>query len=179
LFRRCVTDIADIPILGRHFLNDSAPNNGKKDPELSVNALEILTARYPWAGNVRRMRKPRRAPVIVLPASAYRAASPPARTFPAAYPSLHQPYGTLHEGAQRFTNANLFCAAPGKSLEHEATAGALGLERSHLYRQNEIARNTRPRTKFMTTPAAKPQPNHRAGFVAIVGRPNAGKFDSS
>src|SRR5216110_4020418 len=27
----------------------------------------------------------------------------------------------------------------------------------------------------MTTPAAKPQPNHRAGFVAIVGRPNAGK----
>src|SRR5256886_13894791 len=27
----------------------------------------------------------------------------------------------------------------------------------------------------MTTPAAKPQPNHRAGFVAIVGRPKAGK----
>src|SRR5256885_11811254 len=27
----------------------------------------------------------------------------------------------------------------------------------------------------MTPPAAKPQPNHRAAFVAIVGRPNAGK----
>src|SRR5882724_2551576 len=27
----------------------------------------------------------------------------------------------------------------------------------------------------MTTPAAKPKANHRAGFVAIVGRPNAGK----
>ena len=27
----------------------------------------------------------------------------------------------------------------------------------------------------MTTPGAKPKANHRAGFVAIVGRPNAGK----
>lgn len=27
----------------------------------------------------------------------------------------------------------------------------------------------------MSTPAAKPKANHRAGFVAIVGRPNAGK----
>ena len=27
----------------------------------------------------------------------------------------------------------------------------------------------------MTTPAVKPKANHRAGFVAIVGRPNAGK----
>src|SRR5213079_1784463 len=47
--------IADIPILGRHFLNEFSSEYGKKTREFSENALEILT-RYPWPGNVRELR---------------------------------------------------------------------------------------------------------------------------
>lgn len=45
----------DIPILARHFLKILSAENGKEMPDLSPEALSILSA-YKWPGNVRELR---------------------------------------------------------------------------------------------------------------------------
>jgi two-component system response regulator FlrC len=46
--------IADIPLLARHFVNQSASRNGVPSPALSDGALAHLQ-RLPWKGNVREL----------------------------------------------------------------------------------------------------------------------------
>ncbi|MFA6546195.1 MAG: sigma-54 dependent transcriptional regulator [Limisphaerales bacterium] len=46
---------SDIPLLARHFLHDSAAENGKDLAAIAPDALELLMA-YKWPGNVRELR---------------------------------------------------------------------------------------------------------------------------
>ncbi len=45
----------DINLLARHFLDDAAKEYGLETPEISLSAMEQITA-YPWPGNVRQLR---------------------------------------------------------------------------------------------------------------------------
>jgi two-component system response regulator AtoC len=46
---------ADIPLLVRYFLQDFARENGRDVPEMSKEAMDVLTE-YHWPGNVRELR---------------------------------------------------------------------------------------------------------------------------
>ncbi len=46
---------ADIPLLVRYFLQDFAKENGRDVPEMSKEAMDVLTE-YHWPGNVRELR---------------------------------------------------------------------------------------------------------------------------
>jgi len=105
--------IADIPILGRHFLNEFSSEYGKKTRELSDNALEILYA-LSVAGQCARIAQPRRAPRHCLPASAYRARITSRPNFSAAYPKACINRTARCTKRAALTNANLFCASSRK-----------------------------------------------------------------
>ena len=45
----------DIPLLGRHFLDDAAREYDLPAPEVTPDAMELLS-RYRWPGNVRQLR---------------------------------------------------------------------------------------------------------------------------
>jgi len=146
---------------------NSAPNTARRPAKLSDNALEILTP-LSVAGQCARIAQPRRAPSSLFARqSAYRAASPPARNFSAAYPKALQ--STVRprctKRCRRLRNANFILRKLQENRWENMTQTARArsaLERSHLYRKMKSLGNRRPRTKFMTTPAAKPQPNHSA-----------------
>ena len=126
--------LADIPILVRHFLNEFSSEYGKKTRELSDNALEILM-RYPWPGNVRELRNLVERLVIVCPQARIEPHHLPPELFRGVSESLHQPYGTLHEARSAYEREFILRKLQENRWNMTQTAGALGLERSHLYRK--------------------------------------------
>ncbi len=126
--------IADIPILVRHFLNEFSSEYGKKTRELSETALDILM-RYPWPGNVRELRNLVERLVIVCPQARIEPHHLPPELFRGVSESLHQPYGTLHEARSAYEREFILRKLQENRWNMTQTAGALGLERSHLYRK--------------------------------------------
>ena len=126
--------IADIPILVRHFLNEFSSEYGKKTRELSETALEILM-RYPWPGNVRELKNLVERLVIVCPQARIEPHHLPPELFRGVSETLHQPYGTLHEARSAYEREFILRKLQENRWNMTQTAGALGLERSHLYRK--------------------------------------------
>src|SRR5215467_12940239 len=124
----------DIAILSRHFLNEFSSEYGKKTRELSETALEILI-RYPWPGNVRELRNLVERLVIVCPQARIEPHHLPPELFRGVSESLHQPYGTLHEARSAYEREFILRKLQENRWNMTQTAGALGLERSHLYRK--------------------------------------------
>ncbi len=56
----------DIPILARHFLAEANRAHGRKDRELTTEALRLL-GEYPWPGNVRELKNLMERLVILTP----------------------------------------------------------------------------------------------------------------
>lgn len=54
----------DIPLLVRHFINEAATRNGLDVPEISAEAMELLT-RLPYPGNVRELKNMMERAVII------------------------------------------------------------------------------------------------------------------
>lgn len=135
----------DIPQLARHFLEDAARRNDMRARSLSPGAMALLAA-YRFPGNVRELRNLierlcilSRTDIIseadvvdALPQLQARG-SP---VHPVPQPSLAwrpgAAYSDLVEDAERHIIRDALAAHQGHMT---ATAAALGLERSHLYKK--------------------------------------------
>jgi two-component system nitrogen regulation response regulator NtrX len=124
----------DIPTLSRYFLNEFSAAYGKKTRELSESALDILI-RYPWPGNVRELRNLVERLVIVCPQVRIEPHHLPPELFRGAAESPQQPYSTLHEARSAYEREFILRKLQEHRWNMTQTAGALGLERSHLYRK--------------------------------------------
>jgi two-component system, NtrC family, nitrogen regulation response regulator NtrX len=124
----------DIPTLSRYFLNEFSAAYGKKTRELSESAMDILI-RYPWPGNVRELRNLVERLVIVCPQVRIEPHHLPPELFRGAAESPQQPYSTLHEARSAYEREFILRKLQEHRWNMTQTAGALGLERSHLYRK--------------------------------------------
>jgi two-component system nitrogen regulation response regulator NtrX len=124
----------DIPTLSRYFLNEFSAAYGKKTRELSESAMDILI-RYPWPGNVRELRNLVERLVIVCPQVRIEPHHLPPELFRGAAESPQQPFSTLHEARSAYEREFILRKLQEHRWNMTQTAGALGLERSHLYRK--------------------------------------------
>jgi len=128
----------DIPLLAQHFLKELAQENNAPEKILTPQALEVLSAQ-PWPGNVRELRNLvwrlfllTAKPVIDvddLPLDS-EAAAGPHRDVSLLF---HMP--DFREARARFEREFLKRKLEEYHGSVSATAEAIGLERSHLYRK--------------------------------------------
>jgi two-component system nitrogen regulation response regulator NtrX len=124
----------DIPVLANYFLAEFSSAYGRKPRELSDAAMEILL-RYPWPGNVRELRNLVERLVIVCPLARIEPHHLPPELFRGVSDSPNQPYATLHEARSAYEREFILRKLQENRWNMTQTAGALGLERSHLYRK--------------------------------------------
>jgi two-component system, NtrC family, nitrogen regulation response regulator NtrX len=124
----------DVPALARFFLNEFSSAYSKKTRELSEPAMDILM-RYPWPGNVRELRNLVERLVIVCPLARIEPHHLPPELFRGVAESPQHPYSTLHEARSAYEREFILRKLQEHRWNMTQTAGALGLERSHLYRK--------------------------------------------
>jgi DNA-binding NtrC family response regulator len=127
----------DIPRLARHFLELAAKANDRRDMRIADDALSVLAA-YSFPGNVRELRNLIERLVILTPDDAISADDVktclPGGAAPKAT-GLYRPgvpFRVLVEEAERVI---LQDALAHHGSQMAATARALDLERSHLYKK--------------------------------------------
>ena len=127
----------DIPLLARHFLVLAAKANDRPNIRLEDDAIQML-ASYSFPGNVRELRNLTERLVILTPDDAIHAADVrtclPGGTAPKAQGIYRPgvPFRVLVEEAERQIIQESLAAHGGQMA---ATARALDLERSHLYKK--------------------------------------------
>lgn len=127
----------DIPSLASHFLTTAARNNNRPGANLADDALEPL-AGHSYPGNVRELRNLIERLVILSPEDTIsgedvrRALGTAARPAAAGLYRPDVPFRILVEEAERTI---LDEALTHHANQMAATARALGLERSHLYKK--------------------------------------------
>jgi DNA-binding NtrC family response regulator len=127
----------DIPQLARHFLDQATRNNDRPEMRITDSAIEALTE-YAFPGNVRELRNVIERLVILTPDAAIDADDVQACLgggLGAPRSGLFRPgvpFKVLVEEAER---AILEEALRHHERQMTATARALGLERSHLYKK--------------------------------------------
>ncbi|HEY8087359.1 MAG TPA: sigma 54-interacting transcriptional regulator, partial [Polyangiaceae bacterium] len=127
----------DIPVLARHFLELAAQSNDRRDVRLEDDAIAVL-ASYAWPGNVRELRNVIERLVILTPddrirADDVRTCLPGGSSAKAA--GLYRagvPFRVLVDEAERVILQEALTHHGGHMA---ATARALDLERSHLYKK--------------------------------------------
>jgi len=127
----------DIPLLARHFVGRACVANGRPTPPLSESALAALS-RHAYPGNVRELANLVERLVILTPGASIDAPDVERALGMGGSPGrqgLYRssvPYKTLVEEAERSILEEAISAHGGQMA---ATARALGLERSHLYKK--------------------------------------------
>ena len=127
----------DIPLLARHFLEIAARTNDRRDMQLTEEALGVLSA-YSFPGNVRELRNLIERLVILTPDAVIRDEDVknclPGGGAPKAT-GLYRPgvpFRVMVEEAERTILQEAITHHRGQMA---ATARALDLERSHLYKK--------------------------------------------
>jgi DNA-binding NtrC family response regulator len=127
----------DVPVLARHFLELAAASNDRRDMRLEDDAVAAL-ASYSWPGNVRELKNVIERLVILTPDDAIRAEDVrnclPGGSATSAK-GLYRPgvpFRVLVEEAERVILQEALVHHGGQMA---ATARALDLERSHLYKK--------------------------------------------
>jgi DNA-binding NtrC family response regulator len=127
----------DIPVLARHLLELAARSNDRRDVRLEDDAIAVL-ARYAWPGNVRELKNVIERLVILAPDDVICAddvtnclpGGSVGRTAGLYRPGV--PFRVLVEEAERVIMQEAVAHHGGQMA---ATARALDLERSHLYKK--------------------------------------------
>jgi DNA-binding NtrC family response regulator len=127
----------DVPVLARHFLELAAASNDRRDMRLEDDAIAVL-ASYSWPGNVRELKNVLERLVILTPDDAIRAddvrtclpGGSAAKATGIYRPGV--PFRVLVEEAERVILQESLAHHGGQMA---ATARALDLERSHLYKK--------------------------------------------
>lgn len=127
----------DVPLLARHFLEIAAKQNDRPGMRIEDDAIQTLVA-YSFPGNVRELRNLTERLVILTPDDVIRAADVrtclPGGSSPKAQ-GLYRPgvpFRVLVEEAERQILQDALTHHGGQMA---ATARALDLERSHLYKK--------------------------------------------
>ena len=124
----------DIPILARYFVAEFSAAYGRKPKELSDAALAALM-RYAWPGNVRELRNLIERLVIICPQARIEPHHLPPELFRGVPGLPSPPYASLHEARSAYEREFILHKLKENQWNMTRTAGALGLERSHLYRK--------------------------------------------
>ncbi len=127
----------DVPILARHFLEIASKQNDRPGMRIEDEAIGVLVS-YSFPGNVRELRNLTERLVILTPDEVIRAADVrnclPGGAAPKAQ-GLYRPgvpFRVLVEEAERHILQDALAHHGGQMA---ATARALDLERSHLYKK--------------------------------------------
>jgi DNA-binding NtrC family response regulator len=127
----------DVPLLARHFLQLAAKANDRPGMKIEDDAIQVLVA-YSFPGNVRELRNLTERLVILTPDDVIRAADVrtclPGGASPKAQ-GLYRPgvpFRVLVEESERQILQDALTHHGGQMA---ATARALDLERSHLYKK--------------------------------------------
>ena len=136
--------IEDIPLLARFFLDDFAQQYGRKQKELTSDALDALRS-YGWPGNVRELKNLIERIVIMNPQSRIDRKHLPALLFR----EDHRRKGsagmtTLQQGRAAYERDFILRKLEENRGNVSRTAQELGLERSHLYRKMKTLGITPP-----------------------------------
>ncbi|MGA8142900.1 MAG: sigma-54 dependent transcriptional regulator [Candidatus Acidiferrales bacterium] len=126
--------IEDMPILAAHFLAEFCEAYGKKPKEFSAPAMDVLLS-YPWPGNVRELKNLVERLVIMSPAQKIEPHHLPPELFRGASKSPQKPYESLQEARSAYEREFVLRKLEENRWNMTKAAGALGLERSHLYRK--------------------------------------------
>ncbi len=125
----------DIPLLVRHFLAQFCAEYGREPKEADGEALDALMAHH-WPGNVRELRNAMERLVIMEPGRILsRAHLPRLIRGEAGEMRLPGRYPTLRDAREAFEREYILKTLRDESGNVSATARALGLERSSLYRK--------------------------------------------
>ena len=129
----------DIPLLAKHFLENSLADSERTTLGFSPEAMEAMQ-RYPWPGNVRELENCVERAVVLARSSRIGVEDlPPAfRPAPGAAPSAAQPAGestTLEEAMEAPQKQAILSALRASGGNRKAAARQLGINRSTLYKK--------------------------------------------
>jgi len=126
----------DIPLLTGFFLSDYARKNGRKTPNLTRKALEVLES-YPWPGNVRELRNIAERLIIMTPQKRIDIYDLPEaildRTL--SVQLENEEAASLQDAKEKFEREYIQQKLIEQKGSVSRTAQALGIERSNLYRK--------------------------------------------
>jgi len=125
----------DIPLLARYFLKDFSAAYGRRQREITDDAIDTLM-RYSWPGNVRELRNVIERIVIMNPAvnRLDRKHLPPLVYRDGSRRGLMDG-STLHQARAAYERDFILKKLDENHGNMSRTAEVLGLERSHLYRK--------------------------------------------
>jgi DNA-binding NtrC family response regulator len=136
----------DIPALAEHFLRLACRENNLRAKKLDRGAISVLAAHH-WPGNVRELRNLIERLVIMVPGDLIDEAAA-RESLPAPKPPAPggegTGAGTLRETMERLERQVIRNALERNGWKMAATARALGLERSHLYKKVKALGIERP-----------------------------------
>jgi len=131
----------DIPLLATYFLHLFSEEYGKREKNLSPEALDLLL-QHPWPGNVRELRNVMERMVIMAPQDTIQDfdLAPSLRARPgAAAEAPSEPAtewdGTLREAREQFERQYILRRLGETHWNITRTAERLGIERSNLHRK--------------------------------------------
>jgi two-component system, NtrC family, nitrogen regulation response regulator NtrX len=131
--------VEDLPALAEHFLAEFAHAYGRRSKHLAEPALEALMA-YHWPGNVRELRNLIERLAIMVPGERIERRHLPAGLVrpeqgSARVPASSGGFFSLQEARAAYERDYILRKLDENRGNVSRTAGALGLERSHLYRK--------------------------------------------
>jgi two-component system nitrogen regulation response regulator NtrX len=126
----------DIPQLARHFLKEFSATYGRRQREITDDAIETLM-RYSWPGNVRELRNVIERIVIMNPTTSRldRKHLPPLIYRDGSRRSAGTEFSSLHQARAAYERDYILKKLDENHGNVSRTAEVLGLERSHLYRK--------------------------------------------
>lgn len=130
--------IGDIPLLAEHFLRRHCERTGRRVAGFSEEAMRLLQA-YPWPGNVRQLENVLERAVILTKSATIAPVDLPddLRAPPAAAPGQGGDGRVmpLKEAMERPERDLILRALAANSGNRQATAEALGINRTTLYKK--------------------------------------------
>ncbi len=126
----------DVPLLARHFLKEFSATYGRRNSEITEDAVETLM-HYAWPGNVRELRNVIERIVIMNPRATRldRKHLPPLVHRDGSRRSTGGEFTTLHQARSAYERDYILKKLDENHGNVSRTAEGLGLERSHLYRK--------------------------------------------
>jgi len=124
--------VEDIPLLADYFLGEFASAYGRRRKEMSPEALVVLTG-YAWPGNVRELKNLVERLVIMVPQERIEARHLPPEIFRSG--ERVPVAATLEQVRTESEREFILRKLEENRWNITRTAGAIGLERSHLHRK--------------------------------------------
>jgi two-component system nitrogen regulation response regulator NtrX len=126
----------DVPLLARHFLKEFSATYGRRNSEITEDAVETLM-HYAWPGNVRELRNVIERIVIMNPRATRldRKHLPPLVHRDGSRRTTGGEFTTLHQARSAYERDYILKKLDENHGNVTRTAEGLGLERSHLYRK--------------------------------------------